>query len=497
MKVSFVNDSCERLGVEYISSLLKSGGHEVKLFADPQLFDDENLSFKRLSRLFDYKKRVISQLKEYKPDLVGISVVTDFYQWACQMAKMIKEEMDVPIIFGGIHPTSVPERVIKNDFVDMVCVGEGEYPMLELANSMEKGQIDYSIKNIWFKKNGQVIQNEVRPLIENLDSLPMPDKDLYYSASPHFSQCYYIMTSRGCAYACSYCCHSYLREIYKTQRRYVRRRSVMNTIQELMISKQKYKLKYLRFFDESLGADLKWLQEFSIQYKKNITLPFICYMHPNHVSLESVRYLKDCGCCEIEMGIQSGSDSLRRVVLNRDMSNKTIAEAIDLIRNEKISLVTDNIFGLPGEDQNDIIDLARFYNIKRVNRIYFFWLRFYPKIAITEWAREQRLLNIADYEEIMNGERNRPFARGGDRVNRNLVKLQFLFLIIPFLPKFIVRFIIKSRIYQYLPMVDSPGILAAFTSLFSTSFNDRIVHKKEFLRYSNTLKTFVLQIFRN
>src|SRR3989338_11210607 len=213
MKIAFVNDSCERLGVEYISAVLKAGGHQTKLFVDPQLFDDENISIKPLARLFDYKKRLIRELKAYNPGIIGISVVTDFYQWACTIARMIKEELpDTPIIFGGIHPTSVTERVIKNDFVDMVCVGEGEYPMLELANSIEKGKIDHSIPNLWFKKDGQVIQNPIRPLIEDLDSLPMPDKDLYYSASPHFSQCYYIMASRGCAYSCSYCCHSYLKK---------------------------------------------------------------------------------------------------------------------------------------------------------------------------------------------------------------------------------------------------------------------------------------------
>ena len=205
MRIAFVNDSCERVGVEYISALLKKNSHEVKLFVDPLLFDDEFITLRKLSRIFDFKKRIINQLKAYQPDLIGISVVTGFYPWASAMAKMIKQEMDVPIIFGGIHPTSVPERVIKNDFVDMVCVGEGEYPMLELANSMQRGSIDYSIKNIWFKKNKEIIRNELRPLIEDIDKLPMADHALYYESSPHFSKGYYIATSRGCPHACSYC----------------------------------------------------------------------------------------------------------------------------------------------------------------------------------------------------------------------------------------------------------------------------------------------------
>jgi radical SAM superfamily enzyme YgiQ (UPF0313 family) len=494
MKIAFINDSVERLGVEYISAVLKAGGHDVRLFADPQLFGDGYHSVKWLSRVFDYKKKLIAELKAYQPDLIGISVVTDFYQWACTIARMVKEELDVPIIFGGIHPTSVPERVIKNDFVDMVCVGEGEYPMLELANSLQKGQIDYSIKNIWFKKDGQVIQNEIRPLIEDLDSLPLPDKELYYSASPHFSQCYYIMTSRGCQHACSYCCHSYLKRLYKDKGRYVRSRSVKNVIDELNIAKQKYKLRYIRFFDESLGSNKEWLKVFSGEYKKSIGLPFICYMHPAHVTLESLGYLKEAGCCEIEIGVQSGVEKIRRELLNRNMSNQVIAEAINSIKDKKISVITDNIFGLPGEGRDDALNLALFYNRNRVNRIYFFWLRFYPRIAISEWARENMKISAGEYEQIMEGKNGRPFSCGGDMNNRDLMRQQLLFFILPFFPAFLFELIIKSKIYRITPFVFRPGILAMFTSLFSASVNDKIIHKRFVLHYACSINKFLQKV---
>src|SRR3989338_10901652 len=147
MKIAFVNDSCERLGVEYISAVLKAGGHQTKLFVDPQLFDDVYIHSHFLKNIFNYKNKLIFELKNYRPGLISISVDTECYQWACTISRLIKKGLPgTPIIFGGIHPTSVPERVIKNDFVDMVCVGEGEYPMLELADSMQKGKIDYGIK---------------------------------------------------------------------------------------------------------------------------------------------------------------------------------------------------------------------------------------------------------------------------------------------------------------------------------------------------------------
>lgn len=497
MKIAFVNDSCERLGVEYISAVLKQAGHEVRLFVDPQLFDDENISIKWLARYFDKKERLIDGLKQYKPDLIGISVVTDFYQWACQMARLIKQEMNVPIIFGGIHPTSVPERVIKNDFVDMVCVGEGEYAMLELLNSMQRGEIDYSIKNIWFKRDGKIIRNQLRPLIENLDNLPNPDKELFYSKGAHFSTCYYVIASRGCQYTCSYCCHSFLKNTYKNRGKYLRRRNIDNIIQELRIAKQKYRLKYVRFFDESLGFDKVWLREFSLRYCSDIKTPFICYMHPKDITPEAVRYLKKAGCCEIEMGVQSMSEAISFGVLNRYVHSKTIKQAIDIIKKEGISLVTDNIFGLPGQKLEDIIELARCYNQKRVSRIYFFWLRFYPRVKITEWAKDQGLLHAQQYEDIMDGKRSAPFSRGGDTSDSGFIKLQFLIFLISFLPPKLITWLIERRIYRYLPTIFSPAVLATFTSLFSLAFNDRIVHKKELIRYKDGLTADLVKAFRH
>ncbi|HPB68684.1 MAG TPA: cobalamin-dependent protein, partial [Candidatus Omnitrophota bacterium] len=146
LKIAFVNDSCEHLGVEYISAVLKAAGHDTRLFVDPLLFDDEFITLKGLNRRFDYTKKIVRDLKGYQPDIISLSVVSSFYPWASRMAQAIKMEMDVPVIMGGIHPTSVPERVILNDAVDMICLGEGEAPMLELVNSMARRSLDSTIK---------------------------------------------------------------------------------------------------------------------------------------------------------------------------------------------------------------------------------------------------------------------------------------------------------------------------------------------------------------
>ena len=488
MKIAFVNDSCERLGVGYIAALLRSFGHDVQLFIDPQYFNDENISIRWLHARFDYKKTIVPALKAFAPDLIGFSVVSDFYPWACQMANLIKMEITAPIIFGGIHPTSVPERVIRQQCVDMVCVGEGEYPTLELVQSMETGIPDYSIKNIWFKKDGKIIKNEQRNLISDLNTLPFPAKDLFYTPSPHLARCYYIMASRGCAYSCSYCCHSILKQRCQGKGAYFRQRSVDNVLAELKTAKAQYGIRYVRFFDDSLGLNIAWLKEFSKKYRREIGLPFICYMYPSHVSPDTSRLLKEAGCCEVEIGVQSLNEDLSRTVLHRDMPVRTIASAIDILKNEKIRIIADNIVGLPGQQEADLIRMAEFYNQRRVNRIYFFWLRYYPGTAITEYARETGVLSPDEYELIMDGAPSRPFSRGGNTMNAEWTGLQFLLILIPLLPARAVTWIIQKKLYRYFGKFRSPGIFAALTSLFSTAYNDKILIRREIARYSRIFK---------
>ncbi|MBU1626113.1 cobalamin-dependent protein, partial [bacterium] len=224
MNVVFVYAAFEQLGLEYISSFLKSKGHKTKLVFDPLLFADGYLDIPFLNKLFSYTDYVTDRVKNLNPDIVGISSVTDNYLWGCLTAANIKKKLDVPIVFGGIHSTSVPDRVIQNDFADFVVVGEGEYPLLDIVTRMETGGNLHDIPNVWSKKNGLVIKNDVRDLIEDLNALPLPDKDLFFDESPPMADEYRIVTCHGaCPNQCTYCCNHIRRRIYKGKGKYLRR----------------------------------------------------------------------------------------------------------------------------------------------------------------------------------------------------------------------------------------------------------------------------------
>src|SRR3989338_8049425 len=194
MRATFLYMGAENMGIEGLSSVLERHGHQTSLVFDPSLFDDKYyLQIKFLAKLFKYRN-IVQDILKTDPDIVMFSVFSDCNQWALDIARRIKQIKDVPIIFGGIHPTSVPDKAIKEDCVDYVVVGEADDAIVELLDSLKKNEPNYAIPNVWCKKDGQVIGNPVRPLSQELDSLPYPNKDLFVPYVP--MKHYMVATAR-------------------------------------------------------------------------------------------------------------------------------------------------------------------------------------------------------------------------------------------------------------------------------------------------------------
>ncbi|MDD5237011.1 MAG: cobalamin-dependent protein, partial [Candidatus Omnitrophica bacterium] len=169
MKVMFVYPAFENIGIEYLSAVLKQNGFQTKIAFDPLLFNDQFIRIKGLNTFFNYEKNLLTKIKNYDPKIVAFSVLSSTYPWALNLARKIKSFSSAHIIFGGIHPSSAPEEVISQECVDSIAIGEGEFAILELANSLKHNKVDYAIKNIWFKDRDRIIRNPLRPYIEDLD----------------------------------------------------------------------------------------------------------------------------------------------------------------------------------------------------------------------------------------------------------------------------------------------------------------------------------------
>jgi anaerobic magnesium-protoporphyrin IX monomethyl ester cyclase len=457
MKIVFVYPTYENLGIEYLSAVLKQEGHQTELVLDPCLFDDSHHYNPFFKKILSFRKYIVNRIIKSQADLVCFSAVSDYYSWACEIAEEVRKRTEVPIVFGGTHPTSVPEQVISNDFIDYVVVGEGEGAIVDLARRLEQKDDDYRIKNVWFKRRGQIIRNELRDLIQDLDSLPFPDKDLYSREFTDFKGQYTIITSRGCPFSCTYCCNNFLRGLYQGKGRYHRCRSVENVIAELKLAKEKDKIKSVYFFDEELLFDFERAKRLLQFYKKEINLPFWCYTDPRILDEERIDLLEESGCCETEIGIQELDHNLNKNILKRNIDTEHLKTIIKKAQKVRIRLWADIILGLPTQKEKNLIDMVNFFNENRISVPQIFWIRYYPK---TE------MVNIAMKEGILQDkECNEPDSCGafyvrGSAYNPRFAKIGNLFYLCCLLPKWLVRLMVKKRVYEYFP----PALFKAFFS---------------------------------
>lgn len=358
-------------GVMSISAVLKEAGHECDILV-------ENLER-------DFIKAIIRG----KPDAVGISCTTGLHLWATQTARRIKKRMDVPIIVGGPHPTFYAGAT-NDSSIDIICIGEGEYPMLELAQSIDRGHDITGIRNLWVRDNlGQVHKNPLRPLIQDLDALPFMDRELYskYKQMRAYDHSPVIISGRGCPYSCTFCFNKALREMYSgTEGRYVRRRSIMNVIDEITSIKATHDPRRIIFMDDIFILDREWVSSFLEAYRQLVALPFSCLVRADLIDEPIVMALKDAGCFFVRMGVESGNEPLRNQVLNKKITTQQIMNAAHLIKKYGIRLATNSILGIPGESMASALQTLQMNLDIRPDLAWCALMQPYPKTELAQYA---------------------------------------------------------------------------------------------------------------
>jgi len=382
------------------------------------------MNSKLFYRAFNIDKKIVRRVVDLKPDIVAFSTFTGNYRWCLKLAKSIKEVCNVPVVFGGVHATAVPEKVLKNDFIDFVIIGEGEHAMLDLVEHLKGGGgpdelLDSS--NICFRYKGDICLNAPRHYIKDLDSLPFPDKFLFYNKIPILEEKYLITTSRGCPYSCTYCSNDMYHNLYSGEKQHVRRRSPDNVIEELLYFRKRGRIKLVSFCDDVFSISQKWLEDFIEKYRSRINLPFFCSVHPSAVTREKALLLKEGGCWLVTMGVQSGSERIRREIFRREGSNELILKAISNIKDAGIKISVDNIFGAPSETEDDLKVSFELYRKAKTDRILTFWLTYYPKTSIISFAKNYSILSNKDIENIEEGYIG--FTHGSGSVSKEKIKV--------------------------------------------------------------------------
>ena len=446
-KTLFVQPAISAFGPESLSAYLKSKGQQTAGYFDPCLFDDQMVDFPFMRKLLKNPAPLYRSIEKHQPDLIAIPIVYNFYPWALQTAKAIKERYDIPIVVGGIHPTSCPEHVLQNSCFDYTVIGEGEEALYDLTLALAGQMHPEDIPNLCFLDGNHVRINPVRPLIPDLDTLPFPDKELLPSSIRKYQahRKYSTVVSRGCANNCSYCCHSLLKETYKGKGRYLRFHSVDYVIRQLSEAKEKYNLEQVVLNDDNLVANKKWFRHFALEYKKHIDLPYFCWVSPSSIDEERAQLLEESGCKTLEIGVQTTKDAHLTNITNRKRQTSDAPDALRLLAKTRIFIVTDNIVGLPESKVDDIRDLIRFYLEHPVDQLAVYWLKYFPRTRILEIANEKGILSDQDKLHIEQGRKTTHYRRPDTFFSKEYQRYCELLLLSNVLPKSWTRWLAAKK----------------------------------------------------
>lgn len=367
------------INLSLLSACLKTKGFEVDLF-DTTYYKTEEISFEEKKvellqirpfnlsakgvsfRQSDMREDLVEKVRDFKPDLIGITIVEDTYDLALSLLKSI-EGFDIPVIAGGVFVTFSPEEVLANSSIDMVCVGEAEEALVELCEKMSVGEDYSSVKNIWIKKDGRTIRNPMRPLVD-INTLPYIDYDIFGKKRlyrPMFGKIFsmiHVEMDRGCPYDCTYCEASHLRKMFRDNGcgTYYRRKTVDRIISEMEHLVEKYRPDYVNFNSETfLAKPAEELKEFAGRYKK-IGIPFWCQTRPETVTEEKIKILKDMNCESLQFGVEVGNEDFRKKVLHRYGSNEQMVKALKIVEKYGIPYTVNNIIGFPDETRELIFE---------------------------------------------------------------------------------------------------------------------------------------------
>ncbi len=399
------------LGLRYVSACLKAAGHDVQM-----LF----MSSKRDTAKVDFSESLMEDFVErlWDRDLVGMGVMTNTFRRACALTRGLRQAgVRAPVVWGGTHPTVAPDESLE--LADIVCIGEGEGPMLTLADRLEVDKDPRDIAGLGFRAGGPFgatrrICNPVPRLERNLDDLPFPDYDvtthwvvggdkLVPARPENLRGALYrlrVLTTRGCPNRCAFCNSTAWRRIYKGKGPWVRLRSVENVLDEIQSACERFgtieavnivdDLFFVRSEDE--------IAEFAAKYERRVNLPLELDAFPNTVTKAKIRSLARLPIALISMGIESASPDTLENIYNRPTPIVNIVRSIELFHRYRVPAEYHYLVSNPYEPEQNVIETMRFIasHHRGPATLRVFPLMFYPGTPLYQRARADGLIQERD-----------------------------------------------------------------------------------------------------
>ncbi|MBC8414118.1 B12-binding domain-containing radical SAM protein [bacterium] len=427
------------VGIKYIATNVQAHGHDVRILLAPGYLEETLAS------------GIEGFIKEFQPDLIGISLMSIEFYPAKNITRLIKDKFDIPVVWGGLHVILKPDECIQ--YVDYVCSGEGENAVLALLEYLGNSHRDSiaDIPNIWVNHKGVISEKPAQPEFD-LDTLPiieyLPDnfyvyKDnrimnfadnpkLFRSLALYGGTCHMMVTTRGCPFYCGYCANAYTMKVFGKK---IRKRSVANCIEELKLVRKDPYVIYINFEDDwFFSHDKEWMREFSAEYKKYINLPFMVRVFPGVLDREKLDLLRDAGLSLVIMGVQSGSDRVNFEIYNRKVKFASVEKAAEVISESGVApyyeMITDN----PYETEEDQMEcISAMSRLKRPYTISLAHLTFFPGTTLTEKAIKD---GIADPEAYLS----RYMVKIDDTYFNKLLYLT------PYIPRALINYLNRKQI---------------------------------------------------
>ncbi|MBR9704346.1 B12-binding domain-containing radical SAM protein [Candidatus Pacearchaeota archaeon] len=386
-------------GVGILSAVLKQNNHTVTATS---LISDENL-----------QEIIKNDIKKHNPDIFALSIVTNQAKFVPTITKTIKENSKGIIIAGGIHATIAPEDLIKKG-IDYVFQGEAENTLLEFINKLEKNESVNEILGIY--------PNKLAPL-PDLSKIPQEDKEILKFGEIIKKKNMWageIIATRGCPYECSYCCNSTLNDMYRknlnlSTKEILRKRPADHVIEEIKSMQESYpEIKMFILGDDTFTLDKTYCLELLKKYKENIHIPFVCNVNLLAFDRDIAKALKQAGCFEIKIGIESGSERLRKEILRRYITNEKILSQTKIAHEEGLSISTFNMIGLPTETKEELLDTLNLNAKIKADRMKIMIFYPYPLTPACEICDKNNLINYDTLENLDNYNTNTPLKFNED-----------------------------------------------------------------------------------
>jgi len=342
------------------------------------------------------KTKLINLLDSFKPDYVGTTFTTPLYDEALKIISVVKEHNPHIIsVAGGTHMSSMPRETLKNSDIDIGVMGEGDYTFLDIVENPSLSKV----KGIIYKKEGIIIINERRPLMENIDDVPFPALDLInindYNI-PHTiareNPVYPMETSRGCMYGCVYCNKSVFGRSF-------RKKSVRKIIKELIRIKS-LGFKEVHIMDDGFTTDMEHAEKVCnaiIKSKINITINCLSGIRADRVNLSLLRLMKKAGIYRASIGVETGSQKILDNI-DKKTSLKKIERAFKLAKKAKIETLGYFMFGLPNETEEDMKKTIQFAKKLRPDVVKFDIMMPLPSTPIFNEWKKAGLLTTYDWK---------------------------------------------------------------------------------------------------